>query len=211
MQGLLLGLASGTVCVAYCAPVLIPFFLGEGMKIRGNLRELVKFLFGRAAGYLVFGFLAWLFHEVVLTGTGFRQISVGVVYILLSLFLVGFGLQVNHEHCGGRLSHFLSGKVPPWGQWLFPIVLGFLTGLNLCPPFLLAFTAATDSGSLSGSLSFFLMFFLGTSLFFLPLPLVGAFNRLQILKVIGRLAAIVVAAYYFYSGILLLGGGLIVL
>jgi sulfite exporter TauE/SafE len=96
-----------------------------------------------------------------------------------------------------------------WSKGIFPAVLGFLTGLNLCPPFLLAFAVATDSGSLSRSLLFFLMFYLGTSLFFLPLPLLSFINRLQIFKTIGRMAAIVVAVYYFYSGIILLGGGLI--
>jgi sulfite exporter TauE/SafE len=211
MQGLLLGLASGIVCVAYCAPVLVPFFLGEGLQIRGSILGLAKFLFGRAAGYLSFGFLAWFFHEVVLSRTNLHHISVGAVYILLSFLLLFFGLEVRHQHCAGRLFHGLAGRLPTWSEWIFPIVLGFLTGLNLCPPFLLAFAAATDIGSLSHSLFFFLMFFLGTSLFFLPLPLLSFFNRLQIFKAVGRMAAIVVAAYYLYSGIILLGGGLIAL
>jgi sulfite exporter TauE/SafE len=211
MQGLLLGLASGTTCVAYCAPVLVPFLLGEGLKIRGSLLELAKFLLGRAVGYLAFGFLAWLFHEVILNKTNFRHIGLGSVYILLSVLLALFGLEARHPQCGVRLVHRVADILPSWGKWIFPFVLGFLTGLNLCPPFLLAFAAATDSGSLGHSLLFFLMFYLGTSLFFLPIPLVSFFGRLQLFKTVGRMAAIVVAVYYFYSGIIHLGGGLIAL
>jgi hypothetical protein len=105
MQGLLLGLASGTACVAYCAPVLVPFLLGEGLKIRGSVLGLAKFLLGRAVGYLAFGFLAWLFHELVLNRTNFRHISLGAVYVLLSFLLALFGLEVRHQQCGGRFFH----------------------------------------------------------------------------------------------------------
>ena len=47
MQGFLLGLANGTTCLAFCAPVLVPFLLEEGKNVRQNLMTLFKFLGGR--------------------------------------------------------------------------------------------------------------------------------------------------------------------
>ncbi|MFZ6029836.1 MAG: sulfite exporter TauE/SafE family protein [Chloroflexota bacterium] len=100
-------------------------------------------------------------------------------------------------------------------QWLcfapalFPFALGFLTGLNLCLPFIAAFAGASRQASLLGSVLFFAAFFAGTAVFFLPLPFVGAFRRAQGLRTIGKFAAIFVALYYLYTGILTLMGGLI--
>ena len=85
--------------------------------------------------------------------------------------------------------------------------MGLLAGLKLCPPMLLAFTDAASSGTLGGSLLLFLTFFLGTSLYFLPISLLGALTRLSDLRIVGRFAAVIVALYYLYSGILLVAGG----
>lgn len=51
MQGLLLGLANGTTCLAFCAPVLVPFLLERGETVRQNLLTLLKFLGGRESYY----------------------------------------------------------------------------------------------------------------------------------------------------------------
>jgi hypothetical protein len=85
--------------------------------------------------------------------------------------------------------------------------MGLLAGLKVCPPLLLAFTDAASSGTLGGSLLLFATFFLGTSLYFLPLPLLGAFTRMPDLRIVGKFAAVIVALYYLYSGILLFAGG----
>ena len=85
--------------------------------------------------------------------------------------------------------------------------LGFLTGLNLCPPFLLAVTDAASTGSLVQSLGFFFAFFLGTSVYFLPVPFIGHFSYAESLRTIGRFAAGLMALFYLYSGAILLAGG----
>jgi hypothetical protein len=85
--------------------------------------------------------------------------------------------------------------------------MGLLAGLKVCPPMLLAFTDATGAGTLAGSLSIFLPFFLGTSVYFIPIVLVGAFRRVAELRMVARFAAIVVAAWYVYVGSLMLAGG----
>lgn len=205
MQGLLLGLATGTTCLATCAPVLIPFLLGEGRETRQNWGILAKFLGGRLGGYLLFGLLAWVATRFVLASPGLRSMVFGATYVLLSGLLLLYGLVRAPVSCAGAATG-LRAWLQKWPAFL-PVGLGFLTGLNLCPPFLLALTSAAGAGTLLGSLIFFVTFFLGTSLYFVPLPFLGAFNRVLPLRTIGRFAAVIMALYYLYSGIVLLTGG----
>ncbi len=213
MQGFLLGLANGVTCLAYCAPVLIPLMLGEGQKTRQNWGMLGKFLGGRLAGYLLFGLLAWLLSQAILGASAYRNLILGAAYVALAVLLAAYGFS-NARAMGpasAACAGSLKGARKFLRQWpaLLPLGLGFLTGLNLCPPFLLAFTSAAGTGSLGASLIFFLTFFVGTSLYFLPMALVGLMSRMNALRTVGKLAAVLMAFYYAYSGILYLAGGII--
>jgi len=213
MQGFLLGLANGATCLAYCAPVLIPLMLGEGQKTRQNWGMLGKFLGGRLAGYLLFGLLAWLLSQMILGASAYRNLILGAAYVVLAALLAAYGLSKARTArpapaaCAGSL----KGARKFLRQWpaLLPLGLGFLTGLNLCPPFLAAFTSAAGAGSLGASLVFFLMFFVGTSLYFLPMAFVGLMSRVSALRTVGKLAALLMALYYAYSGIIYLAGGIV--
>ncbi len=209
MQGLLLGLANGTVCVAYCAPVLMPYLLGEGRRIRGNFLVLGEFLLGRLSGYLLFSIVAWLTHRLLLENLSRRELIVGLVYILLSGLLVRYGISKPAEECAAGRSASSLPRAIINNPAVLPLALGFLTGLNLCPPFLLAFTGAAGSSSLARSVLFFVFFFLGTSVYFIPAPFIGAFTRFGGLRTVGKLAGIVVAVYYFYLGAAMFGGGIV--
>ena len=90
---------------------------------------------------------------------------------------------------------------------LLPLGMGFLAGLKICPPLLLAFTDATGAGTLAGSLLVFLAFFVGTSIYFLPMVLVGALRRVTELKIVAKFAAVIVSLYYFLLGSMLIVGG----
>jgi sulfite exporter TauE/SafE len=205
MQGFLLGLASGTTCLAYCAPVLLPFLLGEGQRVRQNWVILGKFLGGRLGGYLLFGLIAWAVNRLILEDSGVRTPVLGVAYVVLAVLLIVYGVVRTPSACAGEL----KGARAWLGRWpaLLPVGLGFLTGLNVCPPFLMAFAAAAGTGALWQSLLFFGAFFLGTSLYFLPLPFLGAFRRFQPLRIIGKFAAVIVAVYYLVMGTILLVAG----
>ncbi len=207
MQGFLLGLANGATCLAYCAPVLIPLMLGEGQKTRHNWGMLGKFLGGRLGGYLLFGLIAWLFSQMILGASAYRNLILGAAYVVLAVLLAAYGFSTAPAACAGSL----KGARKFLRQWpaLLPLGLGFLTGLNLCPPFLLAFTNAANAGSLGASLVFFLTFFVGTSLYFLPMAFVGLMSRVNALRTVGKLAAVLMALYYAYSGIIYLAGGIV--
>lgn len=204
MQGFLLGLANGTTCLAYCVPVLIPFLLGEGRRTRQNWMLLAKFLGGRLVGYLLFGLLAFLAGQLLLSAGRYRNQLFGAATIALAALLAWYGLAKPPTPCGGS---FKGARL--WlRRWpaLLPLGLGFLTGLNLCPPFLMAITGAAGNGTLWGSLLFFGAFFVGTSLYFIPLPFLGAFHRSEALRIIGKMTALLMALYYLYSGVLMLLG-----
>jgi sulfite exporter TauE/SafE len=249
MEGFLLGLASGTTCLAFCAPVLIPFLLSEGNNIPRNLVTLLTFLGGRLGGYLIFGLLAWAMGGLLVGAGSYQAVVIGTAYVGLSVLLLVAVLRKKAAGSGAcalegvamtlgntTLSPVTPGeaKQSPVAQagiasltlattredttkgaqarlnrWpaLLPVGMGLVAGLKICPPLLLAFTTAAGTGSLGGSLFLFLMFFLGTSVYFLPVSLLGAFTRLPDLRMVGKFAAVIVAVYYLFSGVLLFTGG----
>jgi hypothetical protein len=205
MQGFLLGLANGTSCLALCAPILIPFLLSEGDDIRQNLVTLLKFLCGRLGGYLLFALLAWAAGGLLLEAGGAQALLIGATYAGLSVLL----LVAVFQKGPARSKCALSEAQARFRRWpaLIPVGMGLLAGLKVCPPLLLAFTDAASSGTLGGSLLLFVTFFLGTSLYFLPISLVGTLTRLPDLRLVGKFASVIVALYYLYSGVLLFAGG----
>lgn len=204
LRGFLLGLANGTSCLAFCAPVLVPFFLSENRSVRGNLVTLLKFLGGRLIGYLIFGLLAWLASGLIGEMAAYQGLLYGAAYIGFSALLVTGALLKPHKHA------CTVNRLPNWlANWpaMLPVAMGFLAGLKVCPPMLLAFTGAANTGSLLDSLAFFVAFFAGTCVYFVPIGFVGAFRHIEALPTIGRFAAVMIAAYYTLSGFMMLIGG----
>ncbi len=208
LQGFLLGLSTGATCLAYCTPVLVPYLLGEGKSIRQTAGTLSQFMLGRLLGYLLFAVFAWMASYYVSTLTDQREMLTGVIYILLASLQLWYGMLQPIAPCAGSSWRDRVAQLAQSRPVLLPLLMGLFTGLNLCPPFLLAFAAAGENPTLGYSLLFFLSFFGGTALFFLPLPLLGACKNISRLKNIGRLAAAVMSVYYFYTGMLLLLGGI---
>jgi sulfite exporter TauE/SafE len=206
MQGFLLGLANGTSCLALCAPILIPFLLSEGNNVGQNLATLLKFLGGRLGGYLLFAVLAWAVGGLLLEAGGAQALLIGGTYIGLSVLLLVAVFRKKKPANGACALSEAQARFRRWPA-LIPVGMGLLAGLKICPPLLLAFADAASTGSLGGSLLLFVTFFLGTSLYFLPISLVGTLTRLPDLRIVGRFAAVIVALYYLYSGVLLFAGG----
>jgi len=202
--GFLLGLGTGVVCLAYCGPVLIPYLMGEGKGLSGNIGSVSLFLFGRLAAYLIIGLLSGIIGSTLLQPSVEKTVFLGILYILLAILLIVYGFHRFREVCLGRSQ--LTFKESNSRRWPFlvPIAGGFATGINLCPPFLLAITGAVETGKIGGSLLFFFMFFLGTTVYFIPLPFIGFFRKQQVLRIIGKFAAILAGLLYLYKGVLML-------
>jgi sulfite exporter TauE/SafE len=208
MQGFLLGLSNGLVCVAYCAPVFVPYMLGESSGVFQNISLTIQFLAGRLLGYLVFGVIAWGINKTILEALGYRELIIGGAYIVLSVSLIIYSLFNIKTSCAVEHINGYFYKIKVLWPSLLPVVMGFATGLNFCPPFLIAVTNAAALESLLQSLLFFFMFFLGTSLFFIPMPLIGMLRSFSVLGIIGKMAAGLIGLYYFYAGIFLIIGGI---
>jgi hypothetical protein len=207
-DGFILGLTSGAACIATCAPVLIPYLLGEGAGILRNVLLTGEFLLGRLLGYLMFAVLAWGVGRSLLAGGGRRDIVIGAAFVLFSGMLIWYGFfrREASGKTGCPLSRRQKILFRVWPSVL-PVAAGLATGLSFCPPFLLAFTGAAAEPTLARCLLYFFSFFLGTSVLFVLAPLVGAAKRFSVLQTIGRLAAGIMGIYYLYSGVILLIGG----
>ena len=209
LDGFILGLSNGVVCMATCAPVLIPYLLGEGKGIVRNYWLTGQFLFGRLLGYLLFAVLAWTISSAILQDASRRNWIIGIAYILFSGLLIfyGFFKKTNHS-CKAACNSNKYQRLLVFWPALLPVAAGFATGLSFCPPFLLAFTGAAGETSLLAAMLFFFSFFLGTSLLFILAPFVGLFSRFSVLQVVGKMAAGLMGLYYLYSGVILIIGGL---
>jgi sulfite exporter TauE/SafE len=210
VQGFLLGLANGTTCLTFCAPVLVPYLLGEGAGVRKNLLTLLQFLIGRLGGYMLFGLAAWATGSLLLGATAGQGVLLGLVYVGLAALLLVTALRRRAPASGTCALEGARTGLQRLRRWpgAVPVGMGLLAGLKVCPPLLLAFAGAASSSSLWGSLTLFLTFFLGTSIYFLPISFLGAFRRVAPLRTIGQFAAAIVALYYLYAGVLLVVGGL---
>ncbi len=206
-EGFILGLSTGTVCLAYCGPVLMPYLLGEGNTVSGNYRSVFVFLAGRLSAYMIIGLITGWVGERLQPAAG-NLVFFGAVYITLATLMITYGFYRFRDLCLGHANtRIQTGHVRFW-PGLLPFTGGFVTGLNLCPPFLLAVTGSIAGNSMRNSVFFFLLFFAGTAIYFLPLPLLGFFRRKQVLRAIGKFAAIIAGLFYLYKGGLMLFAGL---
>ena len=89
---------------------------------------------------------------------------------------------------------------PPTGA----LALGFLTGINLCPPFLIAGVRAAQASSIAGALLFFAVFFVGTAVWFVPFLTLGVLRRTPSFLTVARMVAVLLACWYGFTGASLL-------
>jgi len=110
--------------------------------------------------------------------------------------MILFGVVQSFPHVG--LCRVLGPKVR--SGWYLALA-GFLAGINICPPFLLAVTTVMDiGGALRGAL-FFLVFFVATSVYLLPLFFAGFVSRLASVRFAARVAAIAAGGWYIFLAI----------
>jgi sulfite exporter TauE/SafE len=208
MEALLLGLSVGLVCLASCGAVLVPWLIVQRRTVAGTAWLLAQVLVGRLAGYLVFAIAAWGFG-MLLTPSDLRSRALlfGAAHLALAAMLVWYVVaKPSRVSSAGTLP--IQHRLPVVRHRVArggPAALGFVTGLNVCPPFVAAAVRAAETRSLSGSLVFFALFFIGTSVWFLPFLVTGAAHRLPHARTVARVALGIVAAYYAYTGAVSLG------
>ena len=202
-EALVLGLATGPVCLASCGPVVLPWMLVQPEGVRAHGRQLSVFLAARMVGYLVFATVAWYAGAAIPRSWAGRSWIFGGIELLLALTLVVYAVGWPRRRCsvqassgdelvqiGERRRERRSGAV----------TLGFLTGINLCPPFLVAGVRAAQQASLLAALVFFVFFFVGTAVWFLPFLSLGLVRRAPAVVTVARMVAVLLACWYLFSG-----------
>ena len=208
-EALFLGLASGPACLASCGPVLVPSLLAERAGLRLHGRYLTAFLTTRLLGYLVFAAVAWELGALVSIPTSARSWTFAAIHLLLAGVLLRYAWSV-----GRACSHSCAGAelvtIGAAGKRRIPgaAVLGFLTGVSLCPPFIAAGVRAAEAANVVAAVLFFAIFFLGTSVWFVPFASLGWVRRNEAVTTVARMAMVLIALYYLFAGFMtLLGKG----
>ena len=193
VEAALLGLSTGIYCLGYCLPVLFPLFMGEE---RPSLIKrsciLLKFSGGRLIAYLLFGAVVGYSGEKVFNPLVQKIIAISM--ILLSILLIIYGVS---NRSPVKVCQF---------SWLFnriklPFVFGFLTGFNICPPFLLAISYVSGLADLIKGVYFFLVFFLITNLYLVLLVLAGHFSKYRQMRGIARTSAVISGLLFLFIGL----------
>ena len=156
--------------------------------------------------YLAFAVAAWAVGLAVPGDARFRALTYGVANLALAGFLA---LAVLWPRRACRVPDAPAGILhqiaPAHGTRRFhasaAVTLGFLTGLNLCPPFVPAGVRAAETHSLIAALLFFILFFTGTAIWFAPSLAVSRLRRYSVVPMVARITLSVLASYYLYLGI----------
>ncbi|NMM61781.1 sulfite exporter TauE/SafE family protein [Clostridium sp. P21] len=202
-KGFILGLSSGGYCLASCIPVFVPYILSENKKTKWNFICLSKFMLGRLLGYILFALLAWITGNFIIKQSYYKEIIFSLSYIFLSFILIIYTFSKSHRACNIKYFSKIFNHSNRRNSFATVLLLGFLTGINVCPPFILAFSDAAFFSNIISSILYFIAFFIGTTIYFIPIPFIGILKGKQI-KFIGQMCSLIIGIFYMYSGIIML-------
>ena len=191
VEGFLLGISLGATCLLTCGPVIFVFLLRQERTLKTSFQIFGKILIGRFFGYAIFGLVAGFIGGVIPDNIR-MPISYGS-FIILGAILIYYGIRGGH----------FSQKCPAKGAGKYianPIILGFITGLEICPPFLLAIARAASLGGAFAGATLFIGFFVGTSIFLLPVAFFGAASSMKAFRVFAGIASVIVGMWFFAQG-----------
>jgi sulfite exporter TauE/SafE len=193
-QAFLLGLSMGPACLGFCSPVCAPYIASENRgNWGGSARVLALFLIGRLFGYSLVGAAIGLAGAAILHSTSPHLWS--GVRLTTGLMMILFGIMTRapvFRWCARTPASHRSGA--------FAVVLGFLSGVNLCPPFAAAIAGAVSAASAFRSIFYFWSFFAGTSICFIPLIFLGRFSRLEEFRLVARICLFLVGFWLTFEG-----------
>jgi sulfite exporter TauE/SafE len=193
-RALVLGLSTGLFCVGFCVPLLGPVMLArEKDGFRESAASIGLFLVGRLAAYLVFGFVFGALGGVLTRIWSIKTVLLPVLYALLGILMILYGIIQSFPHIG--FCRALNPRIQ--SRW-YLLVIGFLAGINICPPFLLAITTAMDIGGALQGMFFFFVFFIATSVYLLPLLFSSFVSRFKEVRFAARIAAVLAGLYFIF-------------
>ena len=190
IKPVLAGLSVGAFCMSYCFPFLATFIASENRVANRNLALIIYFMLGRFFGYaafgLVFGFLGEQLKSPFLTLI--TNLSLILVSIVMILHITGL-LKQKDNMC-------LASKF----QNRNAVIMGFLMGVNICPPFLLSLAYVVSLNDILKSMLYFVIFFFASSVYFLPMVFVGMLAKIKELQDTARVSGIMAACVFIIYG-----------
>jgi sulfite exporter TauE/SafE len=194
LKALGLGFSTGLFCLGYCYPVLAPLMLSrDEPSVTRSAASLGLFLGGRAAAYLLFGAAVGVLGRLVTATPLFQTRILPLLFFLLGTLLVLYGIFRSFPRW--RLCRAAGAHLEHRGYLL---LAGFLAGLNLCPPFLLALSFALSLGNIGECVLFFLVFFIATTVYLLPFLFTSLLARIELVRQAARLSAIVSGGWFVF-------------
>jgi sulfite exporter TauE/SafE len=203
-DSLILGLSSGSACLVTCGMVMFPYLMAGSAGVKKIAIDLSLFLFTRFLVYLLLATVSWYFGQAIFSNQVVRNFVPGILYIVFAIMLVWYSISNSRtKDCPAKIVTTVENKR------LVPVVLGIVNSLGFCPALFLIITKGATQVSLAQSYLAFLAFFLGSSIWFLPLPLAGKIRKKEVLKTIGILATGLAGIIFLIKGITNIIGGLI--
>ena len=200
----ILGLSSGSACMVTCGMVMFPYLMAGSAGVKRIAVDLSIFLLTRLVIYFILATLAWYFGQALFSNKVVRNIVPGILYMLFAVMLVWYSISKNlNQECPAKIVKTVNN------HRLVPVFLGIVNSLGFCPALFIILTKGATQESLIQSYIAFLAFFIGSSIWFLPLPLAGKVRKKEVLKTIGILATGLAGIVFMMKGITNLIGGII--
>jgi sulfite exporter TauE/SafE len=210
-KALLLGLSTGLFCAGFCVPLVGPLLLADAgengdctarpgaprdcprFPLKRSITRVLLFLAGRLVAYLLFGLVFGALGGILSRVWGIKTVLLPLLYAILGVMMIVYAVVQSFPHIG-----FCRTIGQPVRSGWYIALVGFLAGINLCPPFLLAVTTVMDIGGALRGVLFFLVFFLATSVYLLPLFFAGLVSRFSSVRFAGRVTAVLAGLYFLY-------------
>ncbi len=203
-EAFILGLSSGSACLATCGIVMFPFFMAGSAGMKKIAWDLSVFLLTRLLVYFTLATLSWYFGQAIFGNPLVRTIVPGILYIMFAIMLVWYSISKNHNPvCPAKIVNTVNN------HRIVPVFLGVVNSLGFCPALFIILTKGATQGTLVQSYLAFIAFFIGSSLWFIPLPLAGRIRKKEVLTKIGILATGLAGIIFMIKGLTNLIGGLI--
>lgn len=203
-ESLILGLSSGSACLATCGMVMFPYLMSGSAGVKRIAIDLTLFLLTRFTVYFILATLAWYFGQTIFINPFVRNIVPGILYIVFAVMLVWYSISKSRKpDCPAKIVRTVNNRR------LIPVLLGLVNSLGFCPALFIILTKSATEGTILQSYLAFLAFFIGSSLWFLPLPLAGKIRKKEVLKNIGILATGLAGIIFMIKGLTNIIGGII--
>jgi sulfite exporter TauE/SafE len=111
-ESLILGLSSGSACLATCGMVMFPYLMSGSAGVRQISTDISIFLVVRFAVYLIMATIAWYAGQALFNNPVIRNIVPGILYIIFAIMLVWYSIDRNRNPaCQARYPFFAANAV----------------------------------------------------------------------------------------------------